>query len=180
MIITTYRAFWWPFCKTRLVQLQDVYDAFEERDIVVIAVAQEDQDLDSHGRFLQHFDPEPRFVIAADLERTDTRRYERTSTYLIDESGVVRQVFPQLVHHRAAWPAILNEAERILAPTRNEAAPAAPSCAPFAGPSGRWWHQGVRFARARDQEVVTGADLYGERLPEVNVDRVAPRRSETH
>lgn len=94
--------------------MQKLYDEFESRNIVVIAVAQEDKDLEKHGRFYKNFDPEPRFVIAADLERKDTTSYARTSTYLIDTKGVIRQVFPQMIHYRADWQAILNEADRLL------------------------------------------------------------------
>jgi peroxiredoxin len=98
-----------------------MFDAFEARDIVVIAVAQEDKDLEGHAKFRQHFQPEPRFELAADFDKTDTKRYERTSTYLIDKTGVVRQVFPQMVHHRATWKAILNEADGVLPVERGAA-----------------------------------------------------------
>jgi peroxiredoxin len=91
-----------------------MYDKFETRDVVVIAVAQEDKDLASHGKFLKHFDPPPPFEIVADFDRKDTSRYERTSTYLIDKEGVVRQVFPQLIHYRADWSTMLNELDHAL------------------------------------------------------------------
>ena len=94
--------------------MQNTYDQFEALDTVVIAVAQEDKDLESHGRFYDHFKPEPRFLLAADLDRSDTGRYERTSTYLIDKQGVVRQIFPQMIHYRADWRAILNEVARLV------------------------------------------------------------------
>ena len=67
-----------------------MYDEFEALDVVVVAVAQEDKDLESHGRFRQHFKPEPRFEIVADLRRADTGNYQRTSTYLIDKKGKIR------------------------------------------------------------------------------------------
>jgi peroxiredoxin len=92
-----------------------MYERFEALDIVVIAVAQEDKDLESHAKFRAHFDPAPRFELVADLDRADTARYGRTTTYLIDKQGVVRQVFPQLIHYRADWTALLGEAERVLA-----------------------------------------------------------------
>ena len=38
-----------------------MYDAFEARGTVVIAVAQDDRDLASHGKFYEHFEPRPRF-----------------------------------------------------------------------------------------------------------------------
>ena len=74
-----------------------MYDDFESRDIVVIAIAQEDKDLESHAKFLQHFKPSPRFEIVADLNRAETSKYGRTTTYLIDKEGVVQY---QVVNNR--------------------------------------------------------------------------------
>ncbi len=91
-----------------------MYDEFESLHVQVIAVAQEDKDLESHAKMRRRFEPAPRFEIVADLKREDTGRYERTSTYLIDRKGIVRQVFPQLVHFRASWDAILPELRRQL------------------------------------------------------------------
>jgi peroxiredoxin len=100
-----------------------MYDRFEALGVTVIAVAQEDKDLESHGRFRGNFKPQPRFEIVADLERTGTEGYDRTSTYLIDRTGVVRQVFPNLIHHRASWSAILHETDRLLGGAGSSAAP---------------------------------------------------------
>jgi len=91
-----------------------MYDRVEALDAVVIAIAQEDQDLESHGKFYANFKPEPRFELCADLDRAETGRYERTSTYMIDKDGRVLQVFPQLIHYRAHWDGILRECERLL------------------------------------------------------------------
>ena len=92
-----------------------MYDEFTKRDTVVIAIAQEDTDLKSHGRFLKKFGSSgPPFDIVADLNREKTKRYERTTAYLIDKTGVVRQVFPMLIHSRPSWKAILGEVDRIL------------------------------------------------------------------
>ncbi len=88
-----------------------MYDEFEKHDTVVIAIAQEDNDLKSHAKFLKHFDPQPRFDIVADLDRQATQRYDRTTAYLIDKQGVVRQIFPMLIHHRGSWRALLHEVE---------------------------------------------------------------------
>ena len=93
--------------------MQEVYDEFEKRDTVVIAVAQEDKDLESHGKFRKNFKPEPRFEIVADLDRAKTKKYDRTTSYLIDKDGVVRQIFPALIHQRASWQGILHEIDRI-------------------------------------------------------------------
>lgn len=90
-----------------------MYEEFSQRNTVVIAVAQEDTDLKSHAKFLKLFNPEPRFEIGADIDRAETAAYDRTTTYLIEKDGTVRQVFPQLIHYRANWEAILNEMDRL-------------------------------------------------------------------
>ena len=91
-----------------------MWSEFESRDIAVIAIAQEDKDLESHGKFLAPFGEDgPPFEIVADLNREQTIAYDRTTAYLIDKQGVVRQVFPMLIHHRATWKAILHEADRL-------------------------------------------------------------------
>ncbi len=92
-----------------------MYDEFEKRDTVVIAIAQEDTDLESHGKIYNRFKPAPRFDIVADVNRAQTQAYKRTTAYLIDKKGIVRQVFPMLIHHRPSWRAILNEIDRISA-----------------------------------------------------------------
>jgi len=91
-----------------------MYDRVDSLDAVVIAIAQEDTDLDSHGRFYENFKPEPKFELCADFSRTETTRYERTSTYLIGKDGAIKQVFPQLIHFRANWDGVLRECGRIL------------------------------------------------------------------
>ena len=90
-----------------------MYDEFGKRETVVIAVAQEDKDLQSHGKFLARFSGTPPFDIVADIGHKKTRKYDRTSAYFIDKEGVVRQIFPMLIHHRANWKAILHEIDRI-------------------------------------------------------------------
>ena len=84
--------------------MQEVYDEFEKRDTVVIAVAQEDNDLKQHGQMAARMKPKPRFDIVADLNRVDTTRYKRTTAYLIDKMGRVRQIFPMLIHSRMEFP----------------------------------------------------------------------------
>ncbi len=86
-----------------------MYDAFTKLNTAVIAVAQEDKDLKSHGRILESFKSTPRFDIVADIDRGATGKYKRTTAYLIDKQGVVRQVFPMLIHARPSWHAILRE-----------------------------------------------------------------------
>lgn len=90
-----------------------MYDELDTRGIRVIAIAQEDTDLSKHGKILSKFKPEPRFEVVADIDRAKTTRYDRTTTYYIDSAGVVQQVFPQLIHHRASWISLLHEIDRL-------------------------------------------------------------------
>ena len=90
-----------------------MYDEFEKLDTAVIAVAQEDTDLKSHAKILRKFKTPLPFEVVADLNRRATKKYDRTTVYLIDKTGVVRQIFPMLIHSRASWRAILHEAEKL-------------------------------------------------------------------
>ena len=94
------------------MELQENYAAFQALDAEIIAVAQEDTDLTSHSKFLEKGFENRRFEIVADLERTDTKRYERPSAYLIGSDGTVKQVFPALIRYRPAWETILRETKR--------------------------------------------------------------------
>jgi len=90
-----------------------MYDEFEKRDIVVVAVAQEEKKLADHAKTVGRF-PEAPFFIVADVNHEKTRPYSRTTAYFIDKSGTVRQVFPMEIYNRPSWWAILNEVDRIL------------------------------------------------------------------
>lgn len=81
---------------------------------MVIAVSQEDTNLRDAAKFLTNFEAGPGFEIVHDLNREKSEAYDRTTTYLIDKQGVVRQVFPSLIQRRPSWDAVLVEAERIL------------------------------------------------------------------
>ena len=91
-----------------------MYDEFEKRDTVVIAIAQEDKDRDSHEKILKNFKPDRPFRIAPDFGRRKTKPYDRTTAYLIDKQGIVRQVFPMLIHSRPTWKAILAELDKLV------------------------------------------------------------------
>lgn len=93
--------------------MQKLQDEFKSRDTVVIAVAQEDKDIKSHAKIYNRFKPAPWFDIVADINRSQTLAYKRTTAYLIDKQGTVRQIFPMLIHNRPSWRAILNEIDRI-------------------------------------------------------------------
>ena len=79
----------------------------------MIAVAQEDTDLKTHGQLPQKITPSPLFDVVADINRKKTKRYARTTAYLIDKKGIVRQIFPMLIHSRPSWKAVLKEIDRI-------------------------------------------------------------------
>lgn len=81
---------------------------------MVVAVAQEDKSLEEHGRILKKLKAPP-FDVVADLNREITTTYDRTTAYLIDKKGVVRQVFPMLIHARPSWDAIVGEIEALVA-----------------------------------------------------------------
>jgi len=93
--------------------LQKKYKQFSRRDTVVLAISQEDKDLDSAKRFLKHFKKTPPFDILADFDKEKTPRYEHTTIYYIDKEGVVQQVFPMLIHMRPNWGSILREIDRL-------------------------------------------------------------------
>ena len=85
-----------------------MYDEFEARDTVVVALSQEDVDLAKAGEMAARFAPR-RFEIVHDLERRETPTYDRTTTYLIDERGIVREIFPMIIHARPSWRILLRE-----------------------------------------------------------------------
>ena len=95
-----------------------MYDDLEMLDTVVVAIAQEDKTLSDHGKFLKAFKPAPRFDIVADLDRAETKAYDRTTAYLIDKEGIVRQIFPMIIHARPAWEAILREIDGLDEPLK--------------------------------------------------------------
>jgi alkyl hydroperoxide reductase subunit AhpC len=92
-----------------------MYGEFKKRKTTVIAIAQEDKNLESHGKFLKSFKGDIPFAIVADLNREKTPKYDRTTAYLIDRKGIVRQIFPMLIHERASWQAILHEIDKLTA-----------------------------------------------------------------
>ncbi len=57
--------------------------------------------------------PDRAFKIAADIERKGTPLYDRTTAYLVDKSGTIRQIFPMVIHVRPSWGAFLSEIDRI-------------------------------------------------------------------
>ena len=82
----------------------------------MVAISQEDPSLDKAPGILTGLDPVPTFPIAVDLDQKATRPYERTTAYLIDAKGVVRQVFPMMTHMRASAATLLSDADALLKP----------------------------------------------------------------
>ena len=97
----------------QLVELQAIQEAFTSRGFSIVALSQEDKDIESARRFLKHWPSEPEFPIVADLNREVTSAYDRTTAYLIDQKGIVRQVFPMLIHMRPTGHALVREIDRL-------------------------------------------------------------------
>ena len=88
---------------------------FEAVDTAVVAISQEDEELENAVRMAATLRPEARFPLAYDLERAATPAYDRTSAYLIDEEGIVREIFPMIIHARPSYRILLAEARRFAA-----------------------------------------------------------------
>ena len=97
----------------QLGELHDIYAEVESRDFEVVAMANEEQSLLAHMKVLGEFDSLPPFPLAVDINRQQTQAYERTTAYLIDPAGVIRQIFPMEVYDRAPWWPLLNEIDRL-------------------------------------------------------------------
>lgn len=78
----------------------------------MIAIAQEDKTLEEHAGMLNAL-PDKRFEVVADLNREQTLEYDRTTAYLIDKQGVVREIFPMIIHARPSWEVVLDEIEAL-------------------------------------------------------------------
>ncbi len=91
-----------------------MYAGFEAADTVVIAVSQEDTELELAGQILWAFgEAPPPFPMICDLERGKTLAYDRTTAYLIDKQGIVREIFPMIIHARPSWKVILDAAREL-------------------------------------------------------------------
>ena len=98
------------------MKLQKSWDEFARRNTVAIAIAQEDTDYEAHAKFLaKGFAPDIPFPIVADIGHEQTAAYDRTTTYLIDPAGTVREIFPALIHMRPDWRAVLHRLDEIRA-----------------------------------------------------------------
>jgi len=78
-------------------------------------VSQEDKEVseEKYRPFLARLQPVPYFDVLIDANRVATPTLDRTTAYLIDKQGVVRQIFPMIIHARPSWRAFLPEIERL-------------------------------------------------------------------
>lgn len=92
-----------------------MYEELVDRDTIVIAVSQEDKEVneEQYRSFLARLQPVPYFDVLVDANREATAAYDRTTAYLIDKQGTVRQIFPMIIHSRPSWRAFLPEIERL-------------------------------------------------------------------
>lgn len=114
LVITTYRSFLSVPCQRHLTALHENYGEFERRGVPVLAVAQEDIDAETHANIRKGLPEKPLYLMAADLPpMSQTAAYERVTTYVIDATGVVRQILPGTIEQRAPWSAVLSEIDRL-------------------------------------------------------------------
>ena len=81
----------------------------------IIAISQDDLSLEKFADILPRF-KNSGITIAADIGYVNHREYARTTSYLVDERGIIRQIFPMEVYGRAPTWALLNEMDRIWSP----------------------------------------------------------------
>lgn len=86
---------------------------FAARGIHVAAVSQEDTDLAKSGQIASKISGDLWFDLLADLNRERSGKYDRTTSYLIDAKGIVRQVYPQMVRRRVDWHSVLADVDRL-------------------------------------------------------------------
>ena len=83
----------------------------EEQNVKAIAIAQEDTELEAFAKMPGRLGD--RLPILADLNRAQTPFLDRTTAYLIDKEGIVRQIFPMIIHARPSWDVVIAEMARI-------------------------------------------------------------------
>jgi len=85
-------------CTTQACGMRDHYDAFRERDAVVLGVSPDDED--SHADFKQKYGLPFKLLADTELEVTkaygvlrDDAPYPERATFVIGEDGAVKRVF---------------------------------------------------------------------------------------
>jgi hypothetical protein len=96
----------------QLGELQEIWGEFEERGVQVLAIAKETGDLSELEKTAARFPDRP-FVLLGAVEGRGVERYARTTGYLLDSDGIVKQVFPMETYNRPRWWAVLHEIDRI-------------------------------------------------------------------
>lgn len=91
-----------------------MYDELEQRDTVVVALSQEDVEFGKAAEMASRFQPKPRFEMVHDLERKESLAFDRTTAYMIDKEGVVREIFPMIIHSRPSWQIVVKELDKML------------------------------------------------------------------
>lgn len=87
-----------------------------KRNVQVIAIAQEEADVESHRKIWKHavdYDGHI-FELLADIGHEKTKMYHQTTAYLIDRKGIIRQIFPMTVRDRGSWKAILEQVDTLI------------------------------------------------------------------
>jgi peroxiredoxin len=103
---------------SQLVELKKRYSEFEDRGVEVVVVNQEDAGEESRMNMLEALGGDPPFVLASDVDRQSTPRFERVTTYILDPEGRVVEIFP--AHRRVwmPWDAVLNRLDELAAGER--------------------------------------------------------------
>ena len=84
----------------------------KELDTVAIAIAQEDKTLENFAKISGRLDGS--FPLLADLNLSQAKFIDRTTAYLIDKKGIVREVFPMTIRARPSWNVIIGELEKMV------------------------------------------------------------------
>ncbi|MEM8710300.1 MAG: hypothetical protein AAGG01_05070 [Planctomycetota bacterium] len=95
------------------MELQESLPDFSARGVAVVAISQEDPDLERAPGILDGLDATPTYPVLIDIDRRSTSRLARTTAYLVDRHGKVVQVFPMMTHMRATVRTLLGETNRI-------------------------------------------------------------------
>lgn len=83
----------------------------EEAGTKVVAISQEDTELKAFAKMPERLGDS--LPILADLSREKTPFLDRTTAYLVDKEGIVRQIFPMIIHARPSWDVVIGEMAKL-------------------------------------------------------------------